>query len=100
MHISNICSIFAVRLGIVPRITIKYICHMKGSCVYKVCVNGRVYRIIEENIPHFAGVYFRLYIGRRLYQGTNSFHRYESAIESMKALIDFESRKLEMEGRV
>lgn len=89
-----------MRLGIVPRITVKYLYLMNGSCIYKACVNGRVYRVMEEKLPHFADVCFRLYVGRRLYQGTNSFVNCVQAIESMKELIDFECRTLKMEGRV
>lgn len=55
---------------------------------------------MEEKLPHFADVCFRLYVGRRLYQGTNSFVNCDKALESMKELIDFECRTLKMEGRV
>lgn len=73
---------------------------MKGSCIYKVCVNGRVYRVMEESIPHFANLCFRLYVGRRLYQGINCFFNDVEAIESIKELVNYECRTLKMEGRV
>lgn len=89
-----------MRLGIVPRITVKYLYLMKGSCIYKTCANGRVYRVIEESIPHFADVCYRLYVGRRLYQGINCFYNCAEAVESIKELVDLECRTLKMEGRV
>lgn len=100
LHMSNIYCIFAVRLGIVPRITVQYLKLMKETCIYKICANGRVYRVIEEHMPHFANVHYRLYVGRRLYQGINCFCDGTQAIESLQELIDFESRTLKMEGRV
>lgn len=100
LHMSNIYCIFAVRLGTTPRTTIKYLKLMNGACIFKACVNGRVYRVMEESIPHFAEIHYRLYVGRRLYQGINCFCDGTQAIESLQELIDFESKTLKMEGRV
>lgn len=91
LHISNIYCIFAARLGINPRTTVKYLYLMKGACIYKAYVNGRVYRVIEEHLQHFADVHYRIYVDRRLYSGINCFCSSEIAVMFTRALIDSKS---------
>lgn len=68
--------------------------------MFKTCANGRVYKVIAESLPHFADINYRLYVGRRLYQGINTFRNFQEAIDSMNELVQFESRTLKTEGRL
>lgn len=91
LHISNIYCIFAVRLGIVPRTTIKHNEVMSKTSMHKVCANGKIYRIVAENMPHFNDVVFRVYIGRKLYCGISTFFRYEQAFDQLNNIVAAEN---------
>lgn len=91
LHISNIYCIFAARLGIVPRTTIKHNRVMSKASMHKVCANGKIYRIVAEDMPHFNDVVFRLYIGRKLYNGVSTFFRYEQAFYKLNNIVAAES---------
>lgn len=91
LHISNIYCIFAVRLGIGPRTTNKHNEVMSKTSMHKVCANGKIYRILAEDMQHFNDVVFRVYIGRKLYCGISTFFRYEQAFDQLNNIVAAES---------
>lgn len=67
LHIWKIFCTFASDLGIVPSVTIKYIEIMKKRCVFRIEVEGCLWRVIECPItPNGSKLEYRIMHKRRV----------------------------------
>lgn len=85
LHISKKSSIFAADLGIVPSTTIKYNRVMTRKCVFRIEIEGSLWRVTEENHPHVTDMYvYRIMHQRRCYGRVEDWNARPAIIRAME----------------